>query len=488
MSIFRQNYERLVQQLDRTHTHLSKDDIMRKAWIEYNKIVFEASSTNSLSPSSAAAGAGAGGSGSIDISSSWVLLFNEDTLADRNTYPQSIAADSSGNVYSLSIVDEPAGSVVIRKITSSGKIVWISSFYNGDGNYDTSRLRFNEVDGFLYALYEGGIQKIDPQTGEGVLEWWAVNGNNYFVSLEFLSDGRLATLSNFSSEGDSFLLVIWSEDIESGTLQIDKEHELYLFSEGGVSGVQVNADIIVVSQDNLILPLNFEMSSGGYGTCLVKWNTTDDDVIWQFNIFEDDFGGNDQDSSGIGMDELGNIYVNGYGTGLTKISSSGELVWSRSINPVLYGLGVFSNGDIYMYGDDNDSGNLILLKFSEDGEYQWAVRISSATDNLEDGGWYSDANSSVQVVDDKLYFVGISSLSGYLRELIFKTGGELITGIFSEFTFTDVTDEFSPQVVNPNNGVEPTANGFPTSYLVLYDTNSFETSTVSQEYEKINLS
>lgn len=487
MSIFRQNYERLVQQLDRTHTHLSKDDIMRKAWIEYNKIVFEASSTNSLSPSSAAAGAGAGGSGSIDISSSWVLLFNEDTLADRNTYPQSIAADSSGNVYSLSIVDEPAGSVVIRKITSSGKIVWISSFYNGDGNYDTSRLRFNEVDGFLYALYEGGIQKIDPQTGEGVLEWWAVNGNNYFVSLEFLSDGRLATLSNFSSEGDSFLLVIWSEDIESGTLQIDKEHELYLFSEGGVSGVQVNADIIVVSQDNLILPLNFEMSSGEYGTCLVKWNTTDDDVIWQFNIFEDDFGGNDQDSSGIGMDELGNIYVNGYGTGLTKISSSGELVWSRSINPVLYGLGVFSNGDIYMYGDDNDSGNLILLKFSEDGEYRWAVRISSATDNLEDGGWYSDANSSVQVVDDKLYFVGISSLSGYLRELIFKTGGELITGIFSEFTFTDVTDEFSPQVVNPNNGVEPTANGFPTSYLVLYDTNSFETSTVSQEYEKINL-
>ena len=113
---------------------------------------------------------------------------------------------------------------------------------------------------------------------------------------------------------------------------------------------------------------------------------------------------------------------------------------------------------------------------------------SSATDDLEDGGWYSDANSSVQVVDDKLYFVGISSLSGYLRELIFKTGGELITGVFSEFTFTDVTDEFSPQVVTPNNGVEPTANGYSSSYLVLYDTNSFETTTVSQEYKKITLS
>lgn len=488
MSIFRQNYERLIEQTKRTHPHLSKDDIMRKAWIDHNKIVFEASSVNSLSPSSAAAGAAAGGSGNRNINSSWVLLFDEDTLADRNTYPQSIAADTSGNVYSLSIVDEPGGSVVIRKMSASGEIVWISPFYNGDGNYDTSRLRFNEVDGFLYALYEGGIQKIDPQTGEGVLEWWGVNGNNYFVSLGFLSDGRLATLSNFSSEGDTFLLVIWSEDIESGTLQIDKEHELYLFAEGGISNVYVNADIIVVSEDNLILPLNFEMPDGGYGTCLVKWNTTDDDVIWQFNIFQDDFGGDDQDSTGIGMDESGNIYVNGYGTGLTKISPSGELVWSRSINPVLYGLGVFSNGDIYMYGDNDDSGNLVLLKFSEDGEYQWAVRISSATDSLEDGGWYSDANSSVQVVDDKLYFVGISSLSGYLRELIFKTGGELITGVFSEFTFTDVTDEFSPQVVTPNNGVEPTANGNSSSYLVLYDTNSFETTTVSQEYEKITLS
>ena len=91
-------------------------------------------------------------------------------------------------------------------------------------------------------------------------------------------------------------------------------------------------------------------------------------------------------------------------------------------------------------------------------------------------------------VDDKLYFVGISFLSGYLRELIFKTGGELITGVFSEFTFTDVTDEFSPQVVTPNNGVEPTANGYSSSYLVLYDTNSFETTTVSQEYKKITLS
>jgi hypothetical protein len=34
MSIFRQNYERLVQQIQRTNGHLSKDDIMRRAWVE----------------------------------------------------------------------------------------------------------------------------------------------------------------------------------------------------------------------------------------------------------------------------------------------------------------------------------------------------------------------------------------------------------------------------------------------------------------------
>ncbi|NBP56656.1 hypothetical protein EBU71_09015 [bacterium] len=62
---------------------LSKDDIMRRAWVEHNKVIFEASSA--LSPSaaaSAAAGAGAGGSGNrttVSTSNQAILFYNYDS-------------------------------------------------------------------------------------------------------------------------------------------------------------------------------------------------------------------------------------------------------------------------------------------------------------------------------------------------------------------------------------------------------------------------
>lgn len=75
MSIFRQNYERLIEQTKRTHPHLSKDDIMRKAWIDHNKIVYEATNISILTPSSAAVGAGGSGVTQVVSSGDQAALF-----------------------------------------------------------------------------------------------------------------------------------------------------------------------------------------------------------------------------------------------------------------------------------------------------------------------------------------------------------------------------------------------------------------------------
>jgi hypothetical protein len=279
------------------------------------------------------------------------------------------------------------------------------------------------------------------------------------------------------------LVTTWGEDVESGLLIKGTEHEIFLFSEAGINNLYVNADLAVDSEDNLILPLDF--NDGEYGTCVLKWSTIDEEEIWRVIIREQDFD-YDQDSTGLGVDGAGNIYVNGYGRGLTKIDPNGNVLWARMINMNLYGLGVLENGDSYMYGDD--SGFLYLLKFSSNGEYSWANKIGSEYSFLgsDGGGWWDNANSMLQAVGSSLYFVGQIELPSQDNELIFKTSGELIEGQFGIFEFSDATGEFTVEEVTVNSYTEPVVTAYVTDYLDQAPV-GFETAVVTQEYTKTNL-
>jgi hypothetical protein len=213
MSIFRQNYERLVQQLNRTHTHLSKDDIMRKAWVEHNKIVFEASNTSTLSPSSAAAGAGAGGSGNritltISPANQATLFYYYDAEANLlNYFVYNFGTNTISDFKEVTLDNSPNNSPVteggfflyanndensnvdMKFIDLSGDIVWqdssdnqvdvdienftryVGAYYLKDGNWklvlfdkDTTTKTFNfgeyhiEGGGYSYNdVWSGGI-------------------------------------------------------------------------------------------------------------------------------------------------------------------------------------------------------------------------------------------------------------------------------------------------------------------------------------------
>ena len=464
--------------------HESPEQLEIRRRLEQEQALYEQAARAARTRATAMAGSGGPRVSQVE-NTQWVLQFSEDQVLGYDVYPQSVAADSSGNVYTLSIVDQPNSPVVIRKISSAGEVQWTSSFYIDSANYDPQRLRFNTVDNFLYALYNDGIQKIDPADGTQVWDWWTDSLINEFVSIGFLSDGRLATLSNFKSEGDTLLVTTWSEDIESGTLAKETEHEIYLFSEAGVNNLYANADLAVDPDDNLILPLDF--NDGEYGTCVLKWSTLSNAEVWRVIIREQDFNDQDQDATGLGVDGAGNIYVNGYGRGLTKIDPAGNVLWARVIDQnLLYGLGVLANGDAYMYGDD--SGSLYLLKFSAAGEYLWANEISSEYPLLgsDGGGWWNAANSMMQAVGSSLYFVGQIELPTYDNELIFKTFGTLIEGQFGPFEFSDATADFNPDEVTVSSYTEPSVTAYASDYLA-QEPISFESATVTQDSTKTNL-
>lgn len=172
MSIFRQNYQRLVEHIKRNNNTLSMDDVKRRAWVEHNKIVFEATALSSLSPSaaSAAAGAGAGGSGNrrVTVSSAnqatlfyyydgesnilnyFVYNFGTKTLSDF----KEITLDNSPSDYPVTeggfflyANNDENSNVDMVFIDLSGNIIWEDS---SDNQSDVDIENFSRYVGAYY--------------------------------------------------------------------------------------------------------------------------------------------------------------------------------------------------------------------------------------------------------------------------------------------------------------------------------------------------
>jgi len=383
------------------------------------------------------------------LSNSYALIFGADNESGLYTYPQSVTADTSG-VYSLSRLDGQSNVIVVRKLSGS-QILWTTSL-DSLADHSPSRIRINPVDGYLYVLVASGIIKISPDNGNVAWSYYDQNGgiNNLFYSIGFKSNGDLITVSsgNAPFAANKIIIATW-RGFSISAVKLS-EHEISL---AGPRELYINADILVDSSDNVIIPIDYY--SNGYGTMVVKWNTSSASVIWQYNIYESYYDDQDQDCTACGMDDLGNIYINGYGRGLTKLSPDGNLIWARLINRYMPGMGVFSNGDCIMYGDPGN--DLSLVKINAQGAIEWATVITS-THDLDNGGWYLSANSMAQVVNNRLYLVAGYTVYGE-HELIINLGSNQDLGTYSaidglntlDLTFTDNASDLSIETVTPVN-------------------------------------
>ena len=396
----------------------------------YEQMVMMAQSRAGQAPGAGAAGGGLG-------SSNFAALFS--LYEGLTTYAQSATSDVAGNIYTLSSVEtEGDKNNVLRKITSAGVIIWemIVEASDADSDITPSRIRLSP-DGFLYVIVNAGISKHSTQ--DGTLLWdYLVNtsvANTEMISVAFLSDDTPVTLSNYANTS---LLCTW--DKTTGGKLTEKQFDL----EQGDQ--YVNADIVIDGDDNVILALDY--NDGGYGTVIIKWNLAEDSEVWRYDIHQGDYDGEDQDVTGLGMDQEGNIYANGYGRGLTKFNSDGELVWARVIDKNLHGLAVSPVGDCYMFGDP--STGLQVTKISSDGDLQWSYRVTAA-DDLDDSGWDDSAVSSAQWSNGNIYLMARYDWNDGSdeQELILKVGDQQISGVYGPFTFTQYSQDMI--TVNPSD-------------------------------------
>jgi len=385
-------------------------------------------------------GVAGGGDGGETGETNFAALFS--LYEGLTTYAQSATSDAYGNIFTLSSVDtEGDKNNVLRKISSTGVIIWeiIVESSIQDASITPSRIRLSP-DGFLYVIVEAGISKHMTDTGN-LLWTYLVDTevtDTQMISVAFLSDGTPVTLSDLDDGSETSVLCTW--DKITGAKLTEKQFDLELSNQYSPS------DILIDAEDNVILALDYDDS--GYGTVIIKWNLAEDTEVWRYDIHADDYDDEDQDVTGLGMDQEGNIYANGYGRGLTKLNSDGELAWARVIDTTLYGLAVSPEGDCYMFGDPNPG--LQVTKISSDGDLQWSYRVTAA-DNLDDAGWDDDAISSAQWSNGKLYLMARYDWANESdeQELILQVGDQQISGVYGPFTFTPYSQNMI--TVNPSD-------------------------------------
>ena len=392
------------------------------------------------------AAAGGGGYTGVSVDANFAALFS--LYEGLTTYAQSATSDVAGNIFTLSsVVTEGDKNNVLRKITSTGVIVWemIVEASDIDSDITPSRIRLSP-DGHLYVVVNAGISK--HATEDGTLLWeYLVNTsvtNTEMISVAFLSDGTPVTLSDLDDGSETSLLCTWNKT--TGAKLTEKQFDLEL------SNQYSHADIVIDAEDNVVMALDY--NDGGYGTVIIKWNLAEDSEVWRYDIHQDDYDydegalNNDQDVTGLGMDQEGNIYANGYGRGLTKLNSDGELVWARLINLTLPGLAVSPVGDCYMFGDEDEAGQ--VTKISSAGDLQWSYRVT-AEDDLDDSGWDDNAVSSAQWSNGNIYLMARYDWNDGSpeQELILKVGDQQISGVYGPFTFTQYSQDMI--TVNPSD-------------------------------------
>jgi hypothetical protein len=445
---------------------------------EMNELMEAARQTQSTQSTSI----GAPGGGSLSLGSGWAFLVNADDESGDYSYPQSATVDSEGYVYTQSRMSwGGTPTVILRKLTSTGEVVWEVPLQAEVGAVDITpaRLRIG-LDGRLYSLHKNAIRITDTVDGSEYASWM-YNGGEIpleLASIGFRPGGGFVTIGQYTGETETCVLAVWSIDEESGGILLNSETEFLI---SGNQGMYVNADIVVNDDDTVYIPLAYDLD--GYGTLLVKWDLIGgEEVLWQYNIHQDYYDGNDQDCTAMGTDSSGNVYLNGYGSSITKITETGELVWSFYMDgPNRYGLGVTPAGDCYMYGDPNN--DLDVIKFSTAGTLQWANRINNiGTGDFNDAGWSGDGNSQAQFYPGSgLYLMAQwrSSTEVTYQELILKTNGEPIIGVYDYMNFTDSTNTITTITANPVNDPLTLLN-YSVEYLSQAPTN-FEPAYIIQE-------
>jgi len=336
------------------------------------------------------------------LDSSGNLVWAKRFGGSSTDFGNSIAVDSSGNIYTTGVFSDAADfgitnltsvgqyDVFVSKLNSSGNLVWAKSFGSSATDYgDFGNSIAVDSSGNIYTTgaFEGTAD-FDP--GAGTTNLTSAGGNDIFVS-KLDSSGNLVWAKRFGGEPTDF----------GNSIALDSSGNIYT-----TGAFQDTADFGIT---NLT-------SAGQYDVFVSKLDSLGN-LVWakSFGADSSDFG------ESIAVDSSGNVYTTGSfadtvdfdpGDGVAELSSEGGLdvfvlklnsageyrgnyAFRGNLDDVGYSIALDSSGNVYTTGTFGSTpGDVFVIKLSSDLGPGWVKSVGGISD---DSGYSIAVDSSGNV-------------------------------------------------------------------------------------------
>ena len=342
-----------------------------------------------------------------------------NTGGTNNEYGSAVAVDNNGNVYIAGAfegtVDFDPGSgtynlsaagnddIFIQKLDAAGNFLWAKSI-GSVGWEDAFGMTIDNAGNVYVTGYFDGSVDFDP--GNGYYYLYAQGGGDIFVL-------KLNSSGNF----------VWAERM--GGNHFNAGYAITADNNNNIYVTGLFYETAYFSSDSLIPGLT---SAGDRDVFVAKLNSNGH-LIWAKG-----FGGSNKDyANSIAVDNAGNVYTTGVfngtadfdpGTGaynltskghddvfVSKLNSSGNLVWAKALGGSLYDMGysiaVDNAGSVYTTGFFTDTADFDpgsgTYNLTSTGSYEVFVSKLNSSGNFawarKTGGPNSDKGYSVAVDD-----------------------------------------------------------------------------------------
>ncbi len=419
-------------------------------------------------------------------------------------YPNNIAIDGSGNIYTTGPFENTAdfdpssgtynltsaGSkdIFISKLDSSGNFIWAKSmggtgvdesyFLNFDalGNVYTTGW-FNDTadfnpDGSIYDLTSNGMTDIfiSKLNNNGNFIWAKSIGStagDYSNSIAIDDSGNIFTtglfqntvdfdpgmgLYNLTSAGDNDLFIS----------KLNSSGDFIWCKSIGASGADAGYSLTIDDSTNIVVIGDFQetidfdpgsgisnlTSAGNYDIFIAKFSNSGN-FIWAKSI-----GGSASDSPyGIATNATGNIFITGNYEGTADFDPSTALFEMTS----------FGSKDFFITKLDA-SGNFIWATATGGSDYDfvWSITVDASDHVLITGEYYSP------FIDFDSYNLGNTNKTGSTDDIFIGKLDNIFNGIENVLENKDLT--IYPNLTNNNVNVKAATKLFGVVYTI-YDTN-----------------
>ncbi len=342
-----------------------------------------------------------------------------------NDVSHSVSADAFGNVYISGVTEGSmdgtnAGGLdaFLSKYDDSGTLQWTRQLgtsehdpstavsADGLGNVYISGITYGSLDGTNAGDGDAFISKYDAT---GTLDWtrqlgtsehdasWAVSADG--LGSVYISGNTLGSLGGTNAGGNDAFITKYDA---SGTLEWTRQ----LGTSGADHSDGVSADGLGNVYISGRTKGSLDGTNAGYGDAFLTKYDANGVLEWTRQLGTS----NEDGSSAVSADALGNVYISGHTRGsldgtnagdvdafISKYDASGTLDWTRQLGTseedVGEGVSADGLGGVYMSGwtfgslDGPNAGmrDAFLARYDDSGALQWTRQFGTSEEDVSEG-------------------------------------------------------------------------------------------------------